>query len=334
MASFPVTVKVKTSKQRKKALACPSKPGSITWCSGLVSRNTPTHTPTGIFAGTAVDVLLDTETEDCTEACAVGFPVAESENVEAGEVAVGSALGYLFTCQPFGSGELSPRGAVVLRAVSYHGKRLIVPTFSDSEDEEDLEGEQHTKEDKEDRASIFATWLISTFTEEVLCGGRGVMDVASGKGKLSLELIEQVGSGKLCCTMVEPVSRDEKMVSQDALLLNESFDESFIQRHSDLISDCSMIVGLHPDQATDAIVDTALRLHKPFAVVPCCVFPKLFPERRQTTGQAVRGYKGFVRYLRAKDFRIETSRLGFQGKDKVLFFRGGLGMCKVCDIID
>lgn len=37
---------------------------------------------------------------------------------------------------------------------------------------------------------------------------------------------------------------------------------------------CSIIVGLHPDQATDAIVDCALQLGKPFAAVPCCVFPR------------------------------------------------------------
>ncbi len=38
-------------------------------------------------------------------------------------------------------------------------------------------------------------------------------------------------------------------------------------------------MGLHPDQATDAILDAALALGKPFAVVPCCVFARLFPHR-------------------------------------------------------
>ena len=43
---------------------------------------------------------------------------------------------------------------------------------------------------------------------------------------------------------------------------------------------CDVVVGLHPDEATDAIVDAALAARKPFAVVPCCVFPSAFPHRR------------------------------------------------------
>jgi hypothetical protein len=46
-----------------------------------------------------------------------------------------------------------------------------------------------------------------------------------------------------------------------------------------LMRTCSAIVGMHPDQAAGAIVDAALRFNKPFAVVPCCVFPNRFPER-------------------------------------------------------
>ena len=34
------------------------------------------------------------------------------------------------------------------------------------------------------------------------------------------------------------------------------------------------VIGLHPDEATEAIVDCALAHNKPFAVVPCCVFPR------------------------------------------------------------
>ena len=37
---------------------------------------------------------------------------------------------------------------------------------------------------------------------------------------------------------------------------------------------CSLVLGLHPDQATDSIVDFAMHFGKPFAVVPCCVFPR------------------------------------------------------------
>ncbi|MEW5301155.1 MAG: hypothetical protein WDW36_004033 [Sanguina aurantia] len=34
---------------------------------------------------------------------------------------------------------------------------------------------------------------------------------------------------------------------------------------------------MHPDQATDSIVNFALEQRKPFAIVPCCVFARQFP---------------------------------------------------------
>ena len=33
-------------------------------------------------------------------------------------------------------------------------------------------------------------------------------------------------------------------------------------------------MGMHPDEATESIVDVALACRKPFAIVPCCVFYK------------------------------------------------------------
>lgn len=46
-----------------------------------------------------------------------------------------------------------------------------------------------------------------------------------------------------------------------------------------LLKNCSFVVGLHPDQATGAIVEFAVKYKKPFLVVPCCVFSHLFPNR-------------------------------------------------------
>lgn len=39
-------------------------------------------------------------------------------------------------------------------------------------------------------------------------------------------------------------------------------------------------LGLVLPQATDSIVEFAVKTGKPFAVVPCCVFPRLFSYRR------------------------------------------------------
>ena len=67
------------------------------------------------------------------------------------------------------------------------------------------------------------------------------------------------------------------------------------------------------------VVDAALALGKPFAVVPCCVFPELFPDRRRRDGAEVREYVDFVEYLRAKDPEIRIGYLPFEGRSRVLY---------------
>ena len=66
--------------------------------------------------------------------------------------------------------------------------------------------------------------------------------------------------------------------------------------HAQLWRDVSIVVGMHPDQATEPIVRAALRAGKPFAVVPCCVFPKSNPHRR-LRGKAVESHEHFCEYL-------------------------------------
>lgn len=54
----------------------------------------------------------------------------------------------------------------------------------------------------------------------------------------------------------------------------ESFEEA-----RTLVHDCSLLVGMHPDQAAEHLIDFGLRNQKPFAVVPCCVYHRQFPHR-------------------------------------------------------
>ncbi|KAL9188325.1 hypothetical protein ACHAXT_006703 [Thalassiosira profunda] len=75
-----------------------------------------------------------------------------------------------------------------------------------------------------------------------------------------------------------------------------------------------LIVGFHPDQATEATIDLALLLKVPFAVVPCCVFPKEFPGRT-LNGQRVRAHNELVEYLCRKHDKIRTEKLPFVETD-------------------
>ena len=70
----------------------------------------------------------------------------------------------------------------------------------------------------------------------------------------------------------------------------------------------SLILGFHPDQATEACLDLALSgilgRKVPFAVVPCCVFPKEFPDRViRDTGERVLKYDSFLKYLMQKKYK-------------------------------
>ena len=89
------------------------------------------------------------------------------------------------------------------------------------------------------------------------------------------------------------------------------------------LNTCSMIIGMHPDQATEPIVDNALQLYKPFAVVPCCVFPKLFPARSH-----VKTHEQFCSYLEAKakmllpsstPYVVRRGSLDFNGRNTVVY---------------
>ena len=100
--------------------------------------------------------------------------------------------------------------------------------------------------------------------------------------------------------------------------------------------ECSVVVGMHPDEATEAIVDFARVRGKPFAVVPCCVFPAMFPHRRvRRDGEGGRDGGGdtaggvgddvpvterrqLVRWLAGKT-RGEVAYLAFEGANQVVY---------------
>jgi hypothetical protein len=81
------------------------------------------------------------------------------------------------------------------------------------------------------------------------------------------------------------------------------------------------VVGLHPDEATEAIVDYALAHNKPFAVVPCCVFAAQFPGRALKSGAPVATCDQLVGYLCEKgaDFGAKRVFLPFRGKNQVVY---------------
>jgi len=70
-------------------------------------------------------------------------------------------------------------------------------------------------------------------------------------------------------------------------------------------------------------MDLAMVLSVPFCIVPCCVFPGEFPERRNRDGTRVRTHQQFVEYLSCKYDRIHRADLNFPftetSKNRVLY---------------
>jgi len=95
---------------------------------------------------------------------------------------------------------------------------------------------------------------------------------------------------------------------------NDAYRERF--------SSCSLVVGMHPDQATDAIVDSAIEYGRPWAVVPCCVFTYDFPHRRTPSGDPVQSYEQLIEYLVAKHPDAKTAYLPFVGRNQVVYHTG------------
>ncbi|KAG0270151.1 hypothetical protein DFQ27_000070 [Actinomortierella ambigua] len=229
------------------------------------------------------------------------------------------------------------------------------------------------------RAFLFCRWLVETFGKDFLNTGTGVLDVAGGRGEISLFLRHMFG---VTSTLVEPNVRPDKPYRRKQLMdvirrridmeaggdgqfyrrdkeqgrtgeachleitkaekratkkkEKESFvvphlatmlDDQFAVDHGDLLKGASIILGMHPDQATEPIVDMALKHGKPFAVVPCCVFAVDNPHRRLLDGRSVNTTVEFVEYLvqktRREAIQAETEFLSFEGMNIVVFRRPG-----------
>jgi hypothetical protein len=87
------------------------------------------------------------------------------------------------------------------------------------------------------------------------------------------------------------------------------------------VKQASILVGRYPDECTEDILDTALLYGKPVAIVPCCVFPQMFPDR-YLAGRPhipVTTYEEFLRYLLEKDDRLQRATLPFEGRNQVIY---------------
>ena len=228
------------------------------------------------------------------------------------------------------------------------------------------------KRKNDNRASAFAALLVREFGRDRLRAGAGVVDVAGGSGELAFELAARWGSP--CPIIdprgegVRVTARHRRLLASRAANaalvppawiassplasqlsaqwstfhpartshVKRPFDASAMDdpKLAALLLECSAIVGLHPDQATGAVVDAGLTLNKPWATVPCCVFPGSFPERKApTTGRTARTTEELVEHLAARmaNGRARREVLHFDGANVAVWCDAepGRGTAKV-----
>lgn len=191
------------------------------------------------------------------------------------------------------------------------------------------------------RATIFASWIMENILRQD--GSDRVLDVAGGKGQLSMELSAAAGHDvDVRCTVVDPVQRKRPPAAAIKQLVKQGKSvPEFVARYFvndgvpslhdfELVRRHTCLVGLHPDQCTEAILDVALQQNKSVAIVPCCVFPSLFPIRMLTTmntnddgseQKPVRSYQDFLLFLLQKDPRLRQVTLPFEGKNECIYLK-------------
>ncbi|KAK4519658.1 histone H4-like TAF Taf6, SAGA complex subunit [Mucor velutinosus] len=205
------------------------------------------------------------------------------------------------------------------------------------------------------RAIIFVEWIRRTFADQLKNGG-AVLDVAGGKGEISMVLSRGFGIPTI---VVEPKTRklpnywftrlrrlmlrfeaghEPDWKSKEVQLALQHWpcdvaptyqhtmlNDQFLEDHVELLKTVSLFVGLHSDQATIPIVDAALKAGKAFAVVPCCVFSHDNRSRQLRNGELVTTTEQQIQYILEKDThghggQIQTDYLDFEGKNRVVYW--------------
>ncbi|KAL3782701.1 hypothetical protein HJC23_012220 [Cyclotella cryptica] len=87
----------------------------------------------------------------------------------------------------------------------------------------------------------------------------------------------------------------------------------------DILQNCKLIIGFHPDQAAGDIAEFAIAQNIPYCIVPCCVYFDCFPKRKLQNGIAVKTYDQLVDWLCEKDPRARIATLDVEGKNKVVY---------------
>lgn len=110
------------------------------------------------------------------------------------------------------------------------------------------------------RADAFADFIARNWPDPAL----RIADVAGGKGMLNAALFRRGFRNVLTVDTRHKCASGRTMYRYGRFTL-------------DTAGDFDLVVGMHPDEATDVLMAWAIIHRVPFAVVPCCARPTVWP---------------------------------------------------------
>jgi hypothetical protein len=150
------------------------------------------------------------------------------------------------------------------------------------------------------RFDLFAEYIARNFPVSKY---KRVADIAGGQGYLQQAL------RKLSYDVTTFDKRHKHVKSNKIQYKFKYFDSS-------IKDDYDLLVGMHPDEATDIIIAEAIKRNIPFVVVPCCIKPTV------TTFKGQQDYKAWVNHLKffamRQGYHVEEYQLKMAGKNILL----------------
>jgi len=131
---------------------------------------------------------------------------------------------------------------------------------------------------------------------------RSIADIAGGKGYLNHQL---------SIKGYNVVTFDKRNNNRNGVTFKKRYFDGSIKEKFDLL------VGMHPDEATDVIIYEAYKRRIPFAIVPCCIMPT----SSKFDGPAY--YQNWIHHLdmfaRKLGFNVFKKQINITGKNIMIW---------------
>ena len=151
------------------------------------------------------------------------------------------------------------------------------------------------------RFNLFAEAILKKFPSTQY---KRIADIAGGRGHLQIALRKR---GYESITTFDHRPRRAKGTKYVNRLFSSRTKGAF-----------DLLVGMHPDEATDVIIDAAAKRNVPFIICPCCVKPSILPQETIAYRIWIHRLRMFAQKL---GFSCEVIYLKMSGKNAVLIGR-------------